>query len=377
MDSNPTNESDNLSVQTGERVEASAETPLGSLWSGGSTKSPLGIFWKWTGIKDKKLWDWIQLLGIPVTIAVLGNSFQTDQNLSKVRDEFLKDMSVNIYEKKIPIPDGGSRNTISDEITIATRTRILSTLQELGADGNRKGQILGYLYDTQILGGCRIGYDDRNDIIVDNCKKGYVPMQGADLSNLQISGSHLFNINLSGSNLVSADFRNAGLRGANFREANLTDADFRDAYLGERTQFACIKNYKFWLERVINWGSFNCKVILSLPGNLVGKSDFSKAIMYRANLEHAILDKTIFVEATLESANFKNAYMKNADLRKSYLQGADFSGAYLQGAYLQGANLQRANLQGANLQGAEYDSKTVLDFDPMNEGMLFKEEKKK
>lgn len=360
MDSNLTNEPDNRNVQAGERVDDSAKiSSLARLWNGVFAETPLGRLWKWTGIKDKKLWDWIQLLGIPFSLFLLGNSFQTDQNLSKVRDDYLKDMSDNIYNKKIPIPHYGSFYKIPDEIAIATRTRVLSTLQELGTDGNRKGQILGYLYDTQILGGCRISLDDINNNKAVNCQKGYVSiMHEADFSHLQMSGSYLFNINLSGSNLESANFRNAGLNGANFQRANLTDADLSGAYLGKIIQLACATNYKSWLERVINLGSFSCKVNLPVPSNQV--SDFSKAIMYHANLEHAILDESKFVNATLRSANFKKAFMKNADLRKSLLIAADLSEADLQGV----------NLQGVNLQGAKYDSNTLLDFDPMSKGML-------
>ena len=50
-------------------------------------------FWDWLGFKGKDFWDWLQLAGVPVSLALLGITFQRQQsqeNKDEKRSEILQ-----------------------------------------------------------------------------------------------------------------------------------------------------------------------------------------------------------------------------------------------------------------------------------------------
>ncbi|MBE9170840.1 pentapeptide repeat-containing protein [Pleurocapsales cyanobacterium LEGE 06147] len=81
----------------------------------------------------------------------------------------------------------------------------------------------------------------------------------------------------------------------------------------------------------------------------LGKRQFYKAQLPRAELRRASLSRVDLREGDLNHANLKNADLSYADLRECCLNRADLSGANLTGANLAGADLARANLAGAKL----------------------------
>ena len=123
----------------------------------------------------------------------------------------------------------------------------------------------------------------------------------------------------------------------------------------------------------------------------LGKRNFPKAQLHKADLEANSLSNVNLREADLSYANLKNVDLSVADLRDSSLirvelSGANLTGACLNKACLTAANLDQvdlryANLTGtyiigvdlsrANLNGAFYDEDTQFppNFDPINAGM--------
>ena len=81
----------------------------------------------------------------------------------------------------------------------------------------------------------------------------------------------------------------------------------------------------------------------------LGKREFYKAQLPRAELRRASLSQVDLREGDLNHANLKNADLSYADLRECCLNRADLSGANLTKANLAGAELNGANLAGAKL----------------------------
>ena len=82
-----------------------------------------------------------------------------------------------------------------------------------------------------------------------------------------------------------------------------------------------------------------------------GKTGFIEVI-WRTELNGAVLENANLARADLTHALFNFANLKNADLSGAILVNADLSGADLSGANLAGANLTSADLDGTILTGA-------------------------
>ena len=132
-------------------------------------------------------------------------------------------------------------------------------------------------------------------------------LEGADLSEDDLS-----NIDVSYANLSGADLNRSTFFRASFQGANLSNADMVDA----------------WLE---------------------------EANLYRANLQNAKMSGIYGRRADFSDTDLRGADLSNADLVRADLRGADLTGANLQGADLTGADLRGAIFKDANLNGAELD----------------------
>lgn len=283
--------------------------------------------WRWTGfaaegrstVDDeqfqpaKTLWDWLQLLVIPLALAVLAfllNNSQTNREQRRederaarqsviaadaAREEalrgYLTQMSGLILDREL------LRSRPDDDVRAVARTVTLTTLRRV--DGERRGLVVQFLAEARLL-----SEDDPK-----------VGLEDADLR--------------------SADLRGAWLLGVNLFEANLAGADLAGAYLASA----------------------------NLSGTrLVG-----------ANLARATLAEARLPLANLAEASLKGAHLKGASLAGANLKGANLERADLGGAALVDANLEGADLREARLDDAEYTSRTTWptgEFDPARRGAL-------
>jgi hypothetical protein len=237
--------------------------------------------WTWTGFvhyttpksdteefhPGKTLWDFMELLIIPLVLVVGGfllNRAQRQQELdiaaeereaerqiAKDREEeralqsYLEAMTELLLEKKLRTPEEGS------EVKSIARARTLTILRSLS--GERKSSILRFLYEAKLI--------DREKAVV----------------------------NLEGANLERAFLERAFLRGANLRGANLEGADLEGA-------------------------------------NLEG-ADLGGAFLGGANLEGAFLWEADLEGAFLVGANLEGASLRGANLEGAFLVGANLEGA--------------------------------------------------
>ena len=297
---------------------------------------------------SKTLWDWLGLAGV-IAIPIVLYQFQQQQqkrseeqaNTEKeiaainLREEALRDyidkMAELLIDKELKILlKQLSNGTITrddpklDAVLDIARARTLSILRRLEGDGNRKGSVVHFLVDAELIEGL--------DLLKDaNLKEAYlykVNLFRANLFNTNLSGANLSEAKLFGSNLTGSDLSEANLSGANLSGVKLTKANLSGSDLFES----------------------------DLSGsNLVG-SDLSEAKLYKSNLSGSNLSG-----ASLSFANLSSANLSGADLSRAMLIGADLSNANLVGANLPRANLVGANFSEANLSEANLSEVWLLD----------------
>jgi uncharacterized protein YjbI with pentapeptide repeats len=199
----------------------------------------------------KTLWDWLQLLIIPLMLAIGGfwfNQIQKnrDEQIAEKRDQTERDIAsdnqkedaLQAYIDKISelLLDHDLRNSKpDDEIQKIARVRTLTVLRRL--DAERKGNIIQFLSEAGLIGKGEYGpIIDLGDADLSNVNLNGATLHDADLcytnlSNANFSNAFIPGLFVANANLCGANFNNAYLDGSSFREANLSNANFKGANL--------------------------------------------------------------------------------------------------------------------------------------------------
>ncbi|MBE9160679.1 pentapeptide repeat-containing protein [Nodosilinea sp. LEGE 06152] len=314
----------------------------------------------------KTLWDWLGLLGVPLTLAILGYVFQQQE---RYRAETLKEQDQ--YRAEILARDQReiAANEAKEEIlqayfdrlssllidkniiSLATnsqylvgqkelleasinviRARTLSILRRFEGDPEKINSVIRFLRESEVFSKANLKLDEA-DLIGVNLKDAdlrEIPLSKADLKKANLARADLEGANLEGANLTRANLAGASLEGANIKEAYLMEANFARANLARANLAES-----------------------GLAGADLREAFLLQAKLTRANLRRANLTQAICFKVNLASANLEEANLR-ASFQEANLEGANLQRANLAGALLEGANLQRANLQGASLQGADF-----------------------
>ena len=302
--------------------------------------------WQWTGLpapredgnerSAKTLWDWLQLLGIPVALAALAfllNKAQAqredqrdDHRASQQRtaatdaerEATLRAYLVQMFDLML---DGRLlKSGPSSDVRAVARTATLTAVRRL--DAPRRGLVVRFLAEAKLLeadssrtnGPAAVNMDsaDLNDADLDGAYLVRIDLTRANLRRANLRSNLLF-ANLSSADLTAADLRGAFLSGADLRLANLDRADLRGARLSE-----------------------------SNPASPASR----------------------IIPADLRGANLRGADLRGVDLRgvklgitmtvtESWRLPADLRGANLSGADLRGVNLRGVKLSAATIAGAD------------------------
>lgn len=247
-----------------------------------------GYSYTWTGFAEytnakgeiqqaKTLWDWLQLLGIPIVLAVVAFFFSraernAERNDADRRDKIQREVSLDqtresalqAYFDRMTelILDRNLHGALPEnEIHSIVRGRTRAVLSQL--DGRRKGTVVQFLYAADLLGSVvphepettrkvPIVYlgeaTDLNQVILSRSTLWGINLEltdmkeailtGIDLFGAILSGVNLSGATMSGVNLCQADLRVANLSGikasgsvfaaADLRGANLKGAKFSD-----------------------------------------------------------------------------------------------------------------------------------------------------
>ncbi|MCC5653635.1 pentapeptide repeat-containing protein [Nostoc sp. XA013] len=311
----------------------------------------------------KTLWDWLGLGGMIAIPVVLFSFQQAEQRRSEkqaetekqIADNNLREQSLEGYidrmselliDKELKLLIGKKLKESDSEYQKLNaaldivRARTLSVLRRLAQDGERKGSVIRFLVDAELINNL-----DLNGRTLD--------LNGANLSGAYLSGANLSGAYLEDAILSFAILSFANLSGANLSFAILSFANLSGAYLSGA----------------------------NLEDAILSFANLSRAELKDANLSFANLSRANIEGANLKGANLSGANLKGASLKGASLKGANLKGAKFSRANIEGANLKGANLKGANLKGAKfsrayfqnsvYDNDTELpkSFDPIKKGM--------
>jgi len=128
-------------------------------------KTRRGKLWEWTGFGDKTAWDWLQLLIIPVVLAVGAPLFNYAQQVQQRETEqsraaaqlqaqeqsaqeealraYLEDMESLILNKGLIVSQKG------DEVRTIAQARTLAVLRRI--DPDRKPEIMQFLSEAGLV----------------------------------------------------------------------------------------------------------------------------------------------------------------------------------------------------------------------------------
>jgi hypothetical protein len=116
------------------------------------------------GFEGKTLWDWLKLLGVPIFLAfatigfgfvqfyladqqhVQDQNIALDQQHATTLQTYIDNIQDLLLNHKL------AKSKPDDEIATLAQARTLTALEGLGLDSDRKGRLLQFLYEAQLIG---------------------------------------------------------------------------------------------------------------------------------------------------------------------------------------------------------------------------------
>lgn len=250
-----------------------------------------------TGFADKTLWDWLELLIVPLLIplSVLwlthwSEARERQSATFKARREelqvYFERMTELLLEQDLRNADPGAE--------LRTIARALTLTVAPGLSASQKRQVILFLYDAGLL---------TRPPIVQMAEANFqeVDLSQAELRRCTLRGVSLQRANLEKANLYRADCREARLQDANLNGAILMQASLREAFLNNAR----------------------------LQGAVLRDTDLRWADLTAADLAEADLTDTDLRRANLEKVNFTDAVLNNTDLRDADVTKAQLETARL------------------------------------------------
>jgi hypothetical protein len=179
---------------------------------------------------DKPLWAWLNLLIIPVVLAIGGYWFTSSQNRAtqaaaerRAQDDalqsYLNQMGQLLLDKDSQLlhPEEG------DDARTLARAWTLTVLPRL--DGLRKRSVVQFLYESGLI--------TKDHVVIDltGAHLAKANLTEANLEEANLCGAYLARANLVKVNLRRAELSNAKLFGADLSLAKLNGANLSDAVL--------------------------------------------------------------------------------------------------------------------------------------------------
>jgi uncharacterized protein YjbI with pentapeptide repeats len=239
--------------------------------------------WDWTGLgasfspprnaqglrdyyPGKTLWDWLQLLIVPLAVVGAAGWLNLVQQrraeaseAQRERDEAKRDDRREQESILDALLDKAAGLLLHEDLSApgaekarqVARGYTLTALRRL--DGPHKGIALRFLSDAQLLPVIDLSRADLRTVDLSRADLSRADLREAILVDALLAGANLCHATLQGANLSSAilsaallaeadlskaDLRNAELHGADLREANLYRANLRGAHFTSAEQLA-------------------------------------------------------------------------------------------------------------------------------------------
>jgi uncharacterized protein YjbI with pentapeptide repeats len=310
----------------------------------------------------KTLWDWLQLLLVPVVLAIVAFAFnagQASMNL-QLQEQNQQEQVVNNYLNQMSnllLQYHLHDSKLGDPIRAIAQAYTLTALDRL--DSEHKNLIILFLYRADLLkyhyyknketecGDPKVlkkQFPDESPIIT--LSQGHI--EGVTINDLGLSCIDLHNMNLEGSNFstsvldradlglsfaTNADFSHTSMKAANLYYLDLSNANLQGALL----QYANMKGI--------------CLSHARLDGADLQHADL-RVYPHKGNYTILFCGQRYNATLTLTPANLSDAVLTQANLTDANLTQANLTDANLTQANLTDANLTQANLTGADLTQA-------------------------
>jgi uncharacterized protein YjbI with pentapeptide repeats len=347
-----------------------------------------------SGFERKYIWDWLDLVGVSLAIALVGWIVTRKQRereevvaLEQAQDEalraYLDQMSNLMVDHKLGYArgkdsNGGSEHKVSqgakredskeerlhkrlaevrtkkakvslglaevepeDHIPEVARARTAAIL--LSLDAHHKRRPLKLIYELGLIN------KDENTLELKNAGLDHADLSELSLPKAHLVGADLRASDLSGADLSDSNLSEADLRGADLRRAHLSRTDLTKANLLPYDERDPERLSAHRLNRL------NLSEQTLSPRKLTMR-DSRIIIEMRDHWWPTVTELTVtnLRGATLADANLYKAYLGGADLAR-----ADFSNAHLRDACLIETTLKEAILRGADLSGADLTDANV------------------
>jgi uncharacterized protein YjbI with pentapeptide repeats len=326
---------------------------------------PLICIWQWTGVGEKKLWDFLQLLIVPGVLLLAGWNLQdsakqreqqaaTDKAQQETLVKYLDQMAESIKTDDLLRAKPGTKSFLIAQI------RTVTVLQQLNPD--RQRAVIQFLRTANLFDRSnRPNKFESSEIMSKNVYKinsygllykARMPMinlkkadlNNADLKGVDLSGADLSDTNLSNTNLMFAKLNNTDLKGASLRGANLNGASLNGANLNDAFLHGANLRNAILTCSILNEAS---RAPASLVCAKLRGADLSDTDLSNAKLNDADLSNANFLFSSLSNADLSNANLSNANLSMVNLKGTDFNGAKLYNVDLISTDLDNIDLRGA------------------------------
>ena len=202
--------------------------------------------WSGTGVSQKTLWDWLQLLIVPFVLAIIALVFQlansrTERQIAKQRyaqdqqivlDKQREDL-LQVYLDRMSellLSDRLRQSKLGDEVRNVARVRTTTILTQL--DARRISYVFAFLREAGLMSTTsNSSVVSLSEADLSHVNWSQANLSGVDLSLANLNGAGLNKANLSGASLIGAKLQRAALQEANLSRAALHGANFSEANL--------------------------------------------------------------------------------------------------------------------------------------------------
>lgn len=345
---------------------------------------------EWSGFKDKNLWDWMQLLILPLLVAAGGLLLdrqidQREEDRAKIRSdqETLKlyyDQMKTYTERINPLLlrlsqikdiekgkkfqdkelDDIEESLIKVKPDLETiKSLTLTVLDEL--DSEHKSQIIRYLYNIGVIRleiprkitnsndkSCsRTSRQGQDNYLYESA----IQLDGVDLSGIDFINKKIKFVNFCGVSLKRAKFINSDLSYANINQADLSEANL-DGAIFSGIEFDNVEKIdkKYRLAMTLK---NNSRILQKLQEKDARQTDNFSREEFEPLLDGQKLSDygKDLSNVNLQEVDLSGVDLTGFNLEKSDLSGADLTKAKLHNATLKNVKLDRAKLH--NIEGLE------------------------
>jgi hypothetical protein len=185
------------------------------------------------GPRSKTLWDWVEILLIPIVLALgawllsaadkeADRKIETDRQRQEILTSLFQKISELLVTKNL------RASKASREVRSIARSYALSTFRLL--DPDRKAEAIQFLVEARLIDSdpiINLNGANLRGIRLNNAYLSGIEIKGAHLENAYLQDANIENTNFCGSNLTKANLKGATIRHSDFSFTILNNADLR------------------------------------------------------------------------------------------------------------------------------------------------------